>query len=396
LVAAANAVAISVASEPASRAPDALAYLLGVGIGAVLLVRRRWPLAVLIASTATLLVYYSLNYPGIPPAVALSVALYTAVAAGFLSWGLPIAAFFILAGLFVVVIRKHEPPVLMLAEMAQQAALLAVLLLLGEVVRNRRRYLEEVRERLQLAEAEREREAARQVAEERLRIARELHDVLAHTITAMSVQAGLALDVFDDSPAKARAALGAIRTASREAMAEIRATIGMLRDGDGGPAPRAPTPGLDQVEGVIAEAQRTGLRVEAAVIGDSRPVPPAVDTTAYRIVQESLTNVVRHAGATRISVGIRYEPTALCIEIADDGIGADPNFSTGARAQRGQQGHGQGGHGLIGMTERASALGGWLQAGPRPGGGFLVQAWLPTAEGATEGASEAATREVAT
>jgi signal transduction histidine kinase len=379
LVAAANVVAISVASEPQSRSPDALAYVLGVVIGAMLLVRRRWPLAVLIASAALLFLYYSLNYPGIPPAVALAVALYTAVVAGHLRWGWPIAAFFILAGLFVVVIRKHELFLLTLAQMAQQAALLAVVLLLGEVVRNRRRYLDEVRERMQRVEAEREREAARQVAEERLRIARELHDVMAHTITAISVQAGLALDVFDDAPTQAHAALGAIRTASREAMAEIRATIGVLRDVDDGAAPRSPMPTLEQVDRLIAEAQRAGLRATAEVTGDPRPVPAAVDTTAFRIVQESLTNVVRHARANCVTIRIRYEPAALSIDVADNGTGADGSSSAGSRGQPGHRGHG-----LVGMMERAAALGGWLQAGPRPGGGFLVQAWLPTSAGASE------------
>jgi signal transduction histidine kinase len=372
LVAAANTAAIGVASEPASRSPDALAYLLGIVIGAALLVRRHWPLAVLIASAVLLFAYYSLNYPGIPPAMALAVALYTAVDAGHLRWGWSIAAFFIGAGLFVVIIRKHEPPLLMLAQMAQQAALFAVVLLLGEVVRNRRRYMAEVRERQRRAEADREREAARQVAEERLRIARELHDVMAHTITAISVQAGLALDAFDDSPAQAHAALGAIRTASREAMAEIRATIGMLRADDGEAAPRSPTPRLDQLDGLIAEARSAGLHVAKEVTGTARPLPVAVDTTAYRIVQESLTNVVRHARATLATVSIRYDPTALSIEVADDGTGAD---ASSAEEQRG--------HGLMGMRERASALGGRLKAGPRPGGGFLVQARLPTTEGAS-------------
>jgi signal transduction histidine kinase len=367
LVAVANVVAVAVASEPESRPPDALAYGLAVVVGAVLLARRRWPLAVLIASAAILLLYYSLQYPGIPPAVALAAALYTAVTAGYLRWGVLVSTFFVAAGLFVVVIRKHEPPLLTLAQMAQQAALLAVVLLLGEVVRNRRRYMEEVRERLRRAEVDREREAVRQVAEERLRIARELHDVMAHTITAISVQAGLAMDVLDDSPAQARAALDAIRAASREAMAEIRATVGLLRAQDGATAPRSPAPGLDQIDDLIAEARGAGLHVEVVAPDDVRPLPAAIDTAAYRIVQESLTNVVRHAHATCVAIDIRREPAGLGIEVADNGAGAGPG--------------GQPGHGLTGMMERASTLGGWLKANPQPGGGFLVKAWLPAPEG---------------
>ncbi|MEO7001131.1 MAG: hypothetical protein ABI068_04985 [Ktedonobacterales bacterium] len=138
-VAAATILSISVATEPDSRSPDAVAYALGGVIGIVLLARRRWTLAVLLASATTLFVYYSLNYPGIAPAVPLAVALYTAVAAGYLRWGLPISAFFIIAGLIVNVINKHEPLFLTLTQMTDQAALLAVALMLGEVVRNRRR-----------------------------------------------------------------------------------------------------------------------------------------------------------------------------------------------------------------------------------------------------------------
>lgn len=368
VVAAANTVAISVASEPGSRPPDALAYALGIVIGALLLARRRWPLAVLIGSVATLLVYYALNYPGIAPAIPLAVALYTAVDDGHLRWGLSVSALFICAGLVVPLIHRHESPLPVLTSTVQQAALLAAVVLLGEAVRNRRRYTAEVHERLRRVEDDREREAARRVAEERLRIARELHDVMAHTIAAITVQAGLAVDVLDDSPAEARKALGAIRTASREAMAEMKATIGVLRAGEGESAPRSPAPGLDQIEGLLAMVRDAGLRVEVKTEGTPRPLPAAVDTTAYRIVQESLTNVVRHSGASLVTVEICYKPNALGIEIADDGRGANTHYIH----------TGQPGHGLIGMVERASTLGGWLKAGTRPEGGFLIQALLPT------------------
>jgi len=375
LVAAGNVVAISVASEPTSRAPDALAYVLGILIGAVLMVRRRWPLAVLIASTVLLLLYYSLNYPGIPPAVALSVALYTAVVAGHLRWGLPIATFFVLAGLFVVVVRKHEPPLLMLAEMAQQAALLAVLLLLGEVVRNRRLYMDEVQKRVQQVEDDQAHEAARHVTEERLRIARELHDVLAHTITAMSVQAGLAIDLLDEAPAQARMALSAIRTASREAMTEVRATIGVLRAGDDATAPPIPAPGIAQVERLVAEAAQAGLHVETIVTGDPRPLPATVETAAYRIIQEALTNAIRHAHATGATVQIDYEATALSLDISNNVTNASDG--SGSPALAALENEHRGGHGLIGMRERAIALGGSFLAEPRADGGFQVRTSLP-------------------
>jgi signal transduction histidine kinase len=309
LVTAANITAISVASEPDSRPPNALAYALGVAIGAAALARRRWPLGVLLASTTFLLLYYSLNFPGIPPAMALSVALYTAVEAGYLRWGAAIALFFLSAGLFVVVGRKHEPGLFEVAQMAQQAALFAVVILLGEVVRNRRRYQEEVQERLRRTAADQEREAARQVAEERLRIARELHDVMAHTITAITVQSSLALEALDDAPTQARAAVSAIRTASREAMAEIRATVGLLRQDEGEVAPRAPTPGVDQLDGLIDDARRAGVHVEMTISGEARPLPATVSVATFRVVQESLTNTLRHAQAH--SATIALQPRSL-------------------------------------------------------------------------------------
>lgn len=384
LVAAATIIAISVATEPSSRPPDAVAYVLGGMIGVVLLARRRWPLAVLLASAALLFLYYSLNYPGIPPAIPLAVALYTAVTAGYLRWGAPISAFFIVTGIIVVVIRKHESFPLVLTKMVDQAALLAVVVLLGEAVRNRRQYTAEVRERLQQAEADKAREAARQVAEERLRIARELHDVMAHTITAITVQAGLAADVLDDSPAQARTALNAIRAASREAMTEVKATVSVLRAGDGTAVPRSPIPTLDQLDGLLAETRGGGLHVELATRGIPRPLSAPVDNTAYRIVQESLTNVIRHSGTRCATVEISYEPAALGIKITNNGIdaGANPGTRYNSGPLASMQQSGQGGHGLIGMTERATALGGWLKAGPQPNGDFLVQAWLPT-EGAS-------------
>lgn len=380
----ATTIAISVASEPGSRPPDAIAYLLGGMFGVVLLARRRWPLAVLLASATLLLLFYSLNYPGIPPAIPLAVALYTAVTAGYLRWGLPISAFFIVAGIVAVVFHKHESFPLVLVQMVMQAALLAVVILLGEAVRNRQQYMGEVRERLLQAEADKEREAARQVTEERLRIARDLHDVMAHTITAITVQAGLAADVLDESPAEARAALNAIRVASRAAMTEMKATVGVLRAGSGESMPRSPAPSLDQIDGLLAKARDGGLQVELAMHGTPRHLSVAVDTTAYRIVQESLTNVLRHSGTRRATVDICYEPAALSIQVANDGLhaGAAPDTQHDDDTPAPKQQPGQGGHGLIGMTERATALAGWLKAGPQPSGAFLVQAWLPT-EGAS-------------
>jgi signal transduction histidine kinase len=363
-VAAAMTLTISVAEEPgADRSPDVLAYLLGAGLGPLLLLRRRWPLGVLIASVGVLSVYFGLDYDAFSAAVPLAAAAYSAAVAGK---GLPAAA---LLGAFVVgggtVARLDEGD--SLAELLREslitdAALLAAVLLLGEAVRNRRAWADEVRGRLLRAEQEQEREAERRVQQERLHIAREMHDVLAHTIAAISVQAGVGADVIDDAPEKARASLLDIRRQSRDAIAELGATIGVLREG-ATEAPREPAPGLAQLGGLIEKAGGAGLRVEFTSTGEARPLPGAVDLTAYRVVQESLTNVIRHAHASVARVRVHFDAEALIVRVEDDGDGT---------------GNGAAGHGLIGMRERVAAVGGTFEAGPVPGAGFRVQATLPT------------------
>jgi signal transduction histidine kinase len=367
-VAAAMVLTISLAEEPgAGRSPDVLAYLLGAGVAALLLLRRRWPLGVLIASIGVLSVYFGLDYDAFSAAVPLAAAAYSAAVAGK---GLPAAALlaaFVVIGGSVARLDEGDSLAEVLREgLITDAALLAAVLLLGEAVRNRRAWAEEVRARLRRAEQDRDREAERRVQQERLRIAREMHDVLAHTIAAINVQAGVAGDVIDEAPDKARASLQEIRRQSREAIAELKATLGVLRGG-GTAAPRAPAPGLAELDGLVEMAAGAGVRVEVSVAGAVRPLPATVDLSAYRIVQESLTNVMRHAHASEATVSVRYDPEAVVLVVQDNGSG-DGNGAGGERD----------GHGLIGMRERAAALGGTLEAGTRPGGGFLVQATLPT------------------
>ena len=366
-VALALVLTISVATEEdATRSPDALAYLLGLTVAALLLARRRWPMGVLVASVGALLVYYGLDYPAFSPAVSLAAAAYYAALAGHVR-----AAAALLVGVIVFGVgwqtlgeNASLASVIGLNTLAD-AALLAAVLLLGEAVRNRRAWAEEVRRRLQRAEQDREREAARRVAQERLRIARELHDVLAHTVAGLNVQAGVAADAIDDAPERAKTSLQAIRDHSRTAMAEIRATVGLLRE-DTTDAPRTPAPGLDQVDALLQTITDAGVQLDVSVAGTARPLPGAIDLTAYRILQESLTNVVCHAHASVARVLIRYDPDAIVVQVDDDG--------RGPAATR----NGVGGYGLVGMHERAAAVGGALEAGPRPGGGFRVHAELPT------------------
>jgi signal transduction histidine kinase len=207
------------------------------------------------------------------------------------------------------------------------------------------------------------------VAEERLRIARDLHDTVAHSMATITVQAGSALHVLGDRDDKVRGALTAIRETSKHALGEMRATLGQLRQGStGGGIPVTPG-GLDRLPALRDAVTAAGAPVTIAVDGDQRPLPPAIDEVAYRILQESLTNVLRHAGpAARATVRLCYEPAALGITVTDDGTGTDGDGDGLGR-----------GHGLTGMAERAAAVGGKVTAGPRGEGGFEVSARLPLA-----------------
>ncbi|NEA17835.1 sensor histidine kinase, partial [Streptomyces halstedii] len=222
--------------------------------------------------------------------------------------------------------------------------------------------------REQWAAAREERAAAerRRADEERLRMARELHDVLAHSISVINVQAGVGLALLDSDPEQARTALTTIKSASKEALGEVRQVLESLRTP--GDAPRAPAPGLDRLPELVEQAAGAGLTVTVTTDGDRTPLPPGTDLAAFRIVQEALTNVVRHSGSRTAQVRLAYRDGVLALRVEDEGP------ATGDDA-------GGSGSGLIGMRERAAALGGTTTAGPRPGGGFLVRAELPLSPG---------------
>ncbi|GAA1974253.1 sensor histidine kinase [Catenulispora subtropica] len=249
---------------------------------------------------------------------------------------------------------------------------LLALLILAELFRVlRQRALESARAREQEVRA-REQEARRQASEERLEIARELHDVLAHSISLIAVQANVALEVMDRRPEQARIALSAIKDASRSALGEVRSVLTVLR-GDRA-APRDPAPDLGRLGHLVEMAEAAGLRVALSVVGDLEAAPLAVSQAGYRIVQESLTNVVRHAGAARAWILVE-SAAGLRLRITDDGRGAPLGVGVGADGT----GHGTG-NGLPGMRERAAALGGSLTARPVPGAGFRVDAFIPYPE----------------
>jgi signal transduction histidine kinase len=239
---------------------------------------------------------------------------------------------------------------------------LAVLLVAAEVVRIRG---------VRRAEALRVQvvEARRRAGDERLRMARELHDVISHNIALISIQAAVGLDLMDAQPEQARVSLAAIRTVANDALNELRGVLTALRSDGNDAAPRSPTPHLARLPELIELSRAAGISVTTQTVGQARPLPAAVDTAAYRVVQESLTNVARHAPQAKVRVRIGYEASALVIEVNDDG-GRRPGKVTVASG---------GGNGVVGMRERVAVLGGDFVAGPGPRGGWLISARFPLA-----------------
>jgi signal transduction histidine kinase len=339
---------------------DLLGLMLPV-LGALsLTLRKRAPVAVLAVTALCSLGYTAGGYPGVLPAFPLMVALYTAVDAGYRGPALVCSTTALAGGLVIDLAYADDGS---FREIAQRWSLLAGWLVaakvLGEVTRHRRGYLRQVEQRALDAERTREETALRRASEERLRIARELHDSLTHIISVIKVQAGVAVHLDRKRGQPVSEALLAIQEASTEAMRELRATLEVLRSDD-----REPGTGLDRLDALVERARSAGLPVAVEVSGVRRALPEEVDRAAYRIVQEALTNVARHAGPATATVCIEYGPERLTVQVADDGSarpGAEPAP----------------GNGLTGMRERVAGLGGRLLAGPRPEGGFGVRAELP-------------------
>jgi signal transduction histidine kinase len=359
------------------RDPDALAYLLLVGGAAALLLRRRWPLPVLAVTLACGLAYAARTYPEGPSQLAVFPALWT------VALTLPRRQAWLAAAVAAVAAASVElflyGDTMFDGEPVYAAVTVLAAMWWGEAVRARRAYVAELRDRAEWAERSREEEARRRVDEERLRIARELHDVVSHTIGVISVQAGVAAHLLHRRPDKAADSLAAIRQASDEALGELHTMLGVLRqgDGDGGRAPLAPAPGLAELDALVAQAAGAGIEVKVAVEGEPRRLPSAVDLACYRVVQESLTNVVRHAGASQAEITVTHHHDRVVVEVLDDGNGVES--ASGRRSGDSDRQIRRSGQGIPGMRERARALGGSLEAGPRPGGGFRVQASLPVA-----------------
>jgi signal transduction histidine kinase len=342
-----------------------VAIAVGLGAAVSLAWRRRAPGWTLVVSGALALILLHIDSSAgavavIAPAVALySLALRRGRVAQLLAAVAAVAAV-----ILVDVLHAGSPTLL---QTLGHVLLVAIPLLAADVHRTRHAYVALLRERLELAERTREQEAQHRAEQERMRIARDLHDVVAHTLTTINVQAATAAELLDRNPAHARAALETIEDASRDAIGELRAILGVLRDRENRDAPLTPAPGVEAVGDLVSRAREEGVDVDMDVVGE-RPerVPDAVSLAAFRIVQESLTNARRHAVGAPVRIKLLFQPTSLALVIENGGGSAANGNGTTT------------GVGIVGMTERATAVGGTLQAARLPDG-FRVDAELPYA-----------------
>ncbi len=345
---------------PGGTVPAPLDYALILAGCLALVARRRAPRTVLVGPLLCVLTYTARVGPGLVAAAPKLIAIYTAVAAGHRLLTTVLVTPVVLGLVVQTAIGAAGP-----AREAIQTSLLPVgwivaSAVLGQMSRQREALLQQVEQRALEAERTREEVARRRAGEERLRISRELHDSLTHLVSIIKVQAGVAVHLARKRGEEVPTALLAIEEASAEAARELRATLEVLR----GEEHPAGTAGLDRLGELVERARAAGLPVTASVTGTPRGLPAEVDRAAYRIVQEALTNVARHAGRAAATVRVHHTPAAVTVQVDDDGPG--PAVTLGPP-----------GVGLVGMRERVAALGGELAAGPRGPGGFTVRAELP-------------------
>ncbi len=354
------------APEMFAREPDVWAKLLIAAQALPLALRRRYPRSITLVVLSAFVIDRALDYPSTLATAGLILAIH-AVGSELdrdvsLRFGGVMVAFVtvytFLGYLTVASVGIEDIGFTFLSTVIPLA--------LGREVYQRRQTLEMLEERAERAERERTEEAARAVAEERARIARELHDVVAHQMTVMTLQAEGARRIAKDSDARVLEALDTIRGAGHEALLEMRRMVGLLRT-EPDDVELAPQPGVDRLDELVGQMEEAGLSVELRREGTPRPLAPGVDVNVYRIVQESLTNVLRHGGpGATAAVTLRYIPDSIEVDVADDGRGAASSLNDDG-----------GGHGIVGMRERVALLDGQLRAGPRPGGGFEVHAVIP-------------------
>ncbi|MCG5214927.1 sensor histidine kinase [Streptosporangium sp. KLBMP 9127] len=347
--------------------PDALSVTL-ISLGCLSLVLRRLrPFLLLCVLEVVRAVLVLLDHNSSLLGLALMILIYTIAAHRGLALSLAALSIDLFVYLVSVAMGVSED-----ARMGQvlTAVFTVTVWVIGRSVRLRRAYLAELRDRAERLERARESDTRAARAEERSRIARELHDVVAHHVSVMTVQAAAARRVLTTNPEGAAEALSAIEAMGRTAMSEMRDIVGVLRMDGNGPAERGPQPGLQELPSLVEQMREAGLSTQLWMEGRRAVLPPGIDLAAYRLIQEALTNTLRHAGpAARAWVTVRQEPGEFTVHIEDDGLG------TGGHPERADTR--RSGHGLVGIRERVALYGGILRIGPRPGGGFEVKARFP-------------------
>ena len=337
-----------------------------------LTVRRRWPMAVYSVVGIGTIAYAWLGYPQSVGGFGVLIAIYTVAA------HVPLREAIVAAGIYVVGMAlsligfsrdSGSSFDVLFADFLVNLLALILAWTVGVTVRTRRAYVAALEARAELLEREREDNARLAVALERGRIAREMHDVVAHNVSVVVVQAAAAERMVETDPERARQAMREVAATGRQALTEMRRLLGVLRDGDASDD-LGPQPGVAELRALAGTVEDAGMQVELSVQGEERPLPASAALSVYRIVQEALTNSLRHAGPARARVILRYLPDALEVQVSDNGVGGVPPAE-------------HSGHGLIGMRERVALFGGELTAGPRPEGGYAVVARIPTSGSGT-------------
>ena len=351
--------------QPGLRPTTPLAWFLAVAMCAPILTHRQFPRASLAVCLAALIAYAAGRYVAFPVVVFVMTFDLTLHSGRRIA----LAALLSTAAAIAVALSLQAPGVETGGDWAWTEVLLVACWATARGLHDRQERLALVQARAEHLERDRAEQARRAVTEERLRIARELHDVVAHSMSVIAVQSGVGGHVMDTQPEEARKALAAIEATSRSALTEMRRLLGVLR-ADGEPqGALAPAPGLADIGTLLSQVGEAGLKVWVQVTGDRRPLPPGVDLSAYRVIQEALTNVLKHAPSSPATVTINYAADAVTVEVADEGSERPAGGNRGGDAGSG--------HGIIGMRERVAVFGGELTAGPRPEGGFLVRARFP-------------------
>ncbi|MEW2581556.1 sensor histidine kinase [Streptomyces syringium] len=371
-------IAISSSSDGPGRGPVIAEILIYAALCLVIALRRRAPEKMLLLATAAGVAQLALDVPQHPADFAMLVIIYT-VASGNTRWASRYALVGALVAPALATIRWSTYEGSLASEVIQTVFLTVPFVLawvLGDSIRTRRAYWAQLEERAARLEKEREQQSRMAVVAERARIARELHDVVAHNVSVMVVQADGAAYVLDASPEQAKQALETISGTGRQALAEMRRLLGVLRTDEGGEGGEyVPQPDVEQIGDLVEQVRSAGLPVDFRIEGSPRPLPSGVELTAYRIVQEALTNTRKHGGPdAAASVRLTYFDDGLGLLVEDDGRGAQHELY--------EEGGADGmGHGMIGMRERVGMVGGTLDAGPRAGGGFRISVLLPIRAG---------------